>query len=72
MLAAAGGGGSDDEDGGGSNKNRAKELRQRLHRLQKQLKDLNRDIIAIGDDPFRMGSAFLEPGDAESDDEYLA
>ncbi len=49
---------------------RVRSLKQRLARLKRQLREVNHDVRVLGDDPYRMGAAFIEEGDGDSDDEY--
>jgi len=52
-------------------KEKMRKLKQKLARLRRQLKDVNNDVGALGDDPFRLGKAFVEEGDGDSDDECV-
>lgn len=49
---------------------RKDKLKQELERVQRGLYDVYKDLCMAGDDPYRMGAAFVEVGGGESDDEY--
>lgn len=63
--------GTQAESGEDQRKGVVRGLRQKLARLRRQLRDLNNDIGALGDDPYDMGAAFIADGDGSSDDECV-
>ena len=63
--------GTQAETGEDQRKGVVRSLRQKLARLRRQLRDINNDVGALGDDPYDMGAAFIAEGGGSSDDECV-